>query len=352
MVQSQERERGERRRHCRRVASRLYIVAGVLLAMAAVGHAQEVREMTGGKDHPAVSRFKGAVLVARSENPFERITVGTGPLRGFDRKAGRLAATKEDTVEGRVARLLYIGPPSTTALEVYRNYEQALGRNGFTRLYACGPADCGGGATHALSHLESIPYPKEQLPFGKARFNANQSFYVVARGGTDAAPLWVLVMIGSYERSGSSANGLPAVYQLVIEPRSTSLGNVTVDADAISKALSQSGKVALYGLYFDSDSATLKPESGPQLEQVAAFLSANPRISVLVVGHTDAQGSFDMNLQLSERRAAAIVAALTSRHGIAAARLTPKGVGMLAPVASNRDDAGRARNRRVEIVER
>lgn len=331
---------------------RTVAVACLLLASAQVTHAQEVRELAGGGDHPAVSRFRGAILVARSENPFERVVVATGPLRKFDQAAGRLSAATEEVVEGRTIRHLYVAPPSTTALEIFRNYQQALGRDGFTRVYACGPADCGANATHALNHQNSIPYPKDQLVFGKARFNANDSFYLVARGGTDAAPLWVLVMIGSYQRSGSSSNGLPAIYQLLIEPRSASLGNVTVDADAMSKALAQSGKVALYGLHFDSNSATLKPESEPQLAQVAAFLKANPKVSVLVVGHTDSQGSIEANVQLSERRAATIVNALAARHGIAAARLSAKGVGMLAPVASNRDEAGRARNRRVEIVER
>lgn len=334
-------------------------LSAILIAVAiaclplfgSVAHAQEVRELASAKDHPAVSRFKGATLVAQSENPFERVVVATAALRDFDRQTGRLVARSEQVVEGATRRYLYIGPSTTTSLEVYRNYEQALGSAGFKRLYGCGPADCGAGATHALAHERLVPYPQQPV-FGKARFKFNESFYLVARGGTDAAPLWVLVMIGQYQRSGSTSDGLPAVYQLVIEPRATALGNVTVDADAMGKALARSGKVALYGLYFDTGSAALKPESAPQLEQIAAFLKANARTSVLVVGHTDSQGSLDANVQLSERRAAAVVNALTSRHGVDAARLVGRGVGMLSPVASNRDDAGRASNRRVEIVER
>jgi outer membrane protein OmpA-like peptidoglycan-associated protein len=73
---------------------------------------------------------------------------------------------------------------------------------------------------------------------------------------------------------------------------------------------------------------------------------------VVVTGHTDSQGGFDHNVDLSRRRAAAIVAILTRDFGIAPARLTPFGAGMAAPVSTNENDAGRAQNRRVEIVRR
>ena len=68
------------------------------------------------------------------------------------------------------------------------------------------------------------------------------------------------------------------------------------------------------------------------------------------VGHTDNVGAFDYNVGLSERRAAAVVKALTTTHGIAAARLQPAGVGMPAPVGPNDNEDGRAKNRRVELV--
>ena len=72
---------------------------------------------------------------------------------------------------------------------------------------------------------------------------------------------------------------------------------------------------------------------------------------MLIVGHTDGQGGFDYNLSLSQRRAQAVADALASGFGIAAVRITPAGAGMVAPVATNRTEDGRAKNRRVEIVE-
>jgi outer membrane protein OmpA-like peptidoglycan-associated protein len=125
---------------------------------------------------------------------------------------------------------------------------------------------------------------------------------------------------------------------------------VVVSADQIRKSLADTGKVVFYGIYFDTDKAVLKPESGPTLEQMAKFLKANAAAKVFVVGHTDNQGALDRNQKLSRERAAAVVAALAASHGIAKERMVADGVGPLAPVAANDAEAGRARNRRVEMV--
>jgi outer membrane protein OmpA-like peptidoglycan-associated protein len=125
---------------------------------------------------------------------------------------------------------------------------------------------------------------------------------------------------------------------------------VTADAGALAADLAATGKAAVYGIYFDTGKAEVKPESRPALEQIAAVLVRDPSLRLHVVGHTDAIGDVAMNLKLSQARAEAVVKELTTRHGVAAARLRPAGVGPLAPAASNRDEAGRARNRRVELV--
>jgi OOP family OmpA-OmpF porin len=123
-----------------------------------------------------------------------------------------------------------------------------------------------------------------------------------------------------------------------------------LDAPALQKALQSDGKVALYGVYFDTDKATLKPESKAQLDQMAQLLKTAPALKVFIVGHTDNQGQFAHNQELSQQRADAVVKALSSQYGIAAGRLSGKGVASLAPVASNDAEPGRAKNRRVELV--
>jgi outer membrane protein OmpA-like peptidoglycan-associated protein len=128
-------------------------------------------------------------------------------------------------------------------------------------------------------------------------------------------------------------------------------GQVKVlDAGAMQKALAESGKVAIYGVYFDTDKADIKSESKEELDQMAKLLKSDGSLKVHVVGHTDNAGTLAHNEALSQQRADAVVKALTGQYHIDAKRLDAHGVASLAPVASNDDDAGRARNRRVELV--
>ena len=125
---------------------------------------------------------------------------------------------------------------------------------------------------------------------------------------------------------------------------------VTVDANAMAKEIAATGHVAVYGIHFDTNRADLKPESDAALEEIAKLLKLDPNLKLLVVGHTDNVGGYDANMTLSDRRAAAVFQALTSKHGIPAVRLRAVGVGMAAPVAPNETEEGRAKNRRVELV--
>jgi len=123
-----------------------------------------------------------------------------------------------------------------------------------------------------------------------------------------------------------------------------------VKADGLDKGLSADGKVALYGIFFDTGKADIKPESTPQLEEMAKLLTHAPKLQVFIVGHTDNQGGVDGNLALSLRRAQAVVATLVKDYKIDTARLSARGVANFSPLASNDADAGRAKNRRVELV--
>ncbi len=95
----------------------------------------------------------------------------------------------------------------------------------------------------------------------------------------------------------------------------------------------------------------MKPESEPTLREISRLLSANPALRLHVVGHTDSVGTVDYNMDLSRRRAEAVVQALTSDYGVSSGRLRAAGVGPLAPAAPNTTEEGRAKNRRVELVE-
>jgi len=126
--------------------------------------------------------------------------------------------------------------------------------------------------------------------------------------------------------------------------------DVTLDA-AMAQGLDNVGSVAVYGIYFDTGKSEIKPESEPALTEIAKLLTQNAALKVLIVGHTDMVAGLASNMKLSQARAQAVVSELTTKHGIAAARMTPMGVGPCAPVASNKTEDGRAKNRRVELVE-
>ncbi len=125
-----------------------------------------------------------------------------------------------------------------------------------------------------------------------------------------------------------------------------------VTSSQMRDSIERTGSVALYGLQFEFDSAGLTDASDATVAEIAVFLGENPELTVFVVGHTDDQGALEYNERLSGERAAAVVRALVTRHGIDPGRLSSRGIGPLAPIASNATEAGRARNRRVEIVRR
>jgi OmpA-OmpF porin, OOP family len=137
---------------------------------------------------------------------------------------------------------------------------------------------------------------------------------------------------------------------VVVEPAAMQTGNVTASLEQMRSGLQAEGKIALYGLFFDTGKADVKPESKPQLEEMAKLLKADPGLRVFIVGHTDNQGTLDLNVALSQRRAEAVAAALVAQHGIDAKRLIARGVANVSPLASNVGEPGRAKNRRVELV--
>jgi outer membrane protein OmpA-like peptidoglycan-associated protein len=126
---------------------------------------------------------------------------------------------------------------------------------------------------------------------------------------------------------------------------------VVANAAAFSSDIKATGHAAVYGIRFDTGKAEVKPESESALQEVAKLMAGDPQLKLLVVGHTDGIGSLESNMKLSQARADAVVKALSTKHGIAAARLKAQGAGPIAPIASNRTEEGRAKNRRVELVE-
>jgi outer membrane protein OmpA-like peptidoglycan-associated protein len=138
-------------------------------------------------------------------------------------------------------------------------------------------------------------------------------------------------------------------YDLTIVESQTMQQEVVADAKVMRNDLASTGRTIVHGIYFDTASAAIKPESEPALAEMVKLLNGSPALKVYIVGHTDSVGSLESNLKLSSDRAASVVKAITAR-GVAASRLKSAGVGPYSPVASNDTDEGKAKNRRVELV--
>jgi OOP family OmpA-OmpF porin len=333
----------------------LWAVSLAVLPVLSV-QAQSRIDVAGGADHPLISRYAGSWLIGwRKVNFAEAKPLAT--LTDDIAKTQKL--DKALTVEGELTELFYVSPQGRTALEVQHNYEEALKKAGAELVYSCKEDDRGchrrGGPAVQLLLDGVVPRPQQVQPGGHGRAYAafgsglRLAVFKLAKGGADT---WITVYsvdsgnrIKEFEKSA-------ATYLQIVQSKAPDMGQVQVfDATQIGKGLAAEGKIALYGIYFDTGKAELKPESATQLAEMAKLLKANTSMRVFIVGHTDNQGAFDANLSLSQKRAEAVIAALNKQHGIDAKRLAARGAANISPVASNASDAGRARNRRVELVE-
>ena len=140
-------------------------------------------------------------------------------------------------------------------------------------------------------------------------------------------------------------------YELSIVEKGAMKQEVSADAKQMAEGIGATGHVALYGIYFDFNKADIKPASEPAIGEIAKLLTKNPGLKVFIVGHTDNVGNVGFNMKLSQARADAVKKALITKYKVRPQSMEAFGVGQLAPVASNKTEDGRAKNRRVELVE-
>lgn len=255
--------------------------------------AQNETDIEGSRDHPLFTRMPGYFISSYEVKEFDRVT--SAYLSGED-----------ENWEGKVTRLGYdvkTGAVQASMLQIGRNYENAVKRVGGKILVSEGRVVeakilKGGGITYI--HAEA--------------FNDGRNYGIT-----------------------------------VVETKPMKQ-DVVADASALSADIAATGKAAVYGIYFDTGKSVVKSESNPSLEEIAKLLKQQAALTLYVIGHTDNVGALDYNLKLSADRADAVVKALVAR-GIAASRLKAGGVGPYCPVASNRSEDGKAKNRRVELVE-
>ena len=245
----------------------------------------------GCKDHPLLSRMPNFVLGNCTESDFD--------LHEFSSDAGSIP------VEGKKTLINYFlkeGSKAPSVLAIIRNYTNAMKKIGGEIVYES--------AWRAT--LKLIRGPPE---------------------------IWVGVDVVAADQ-----------YTLVIVEKGDMEQQVVATAEGMTSDITTLGHTALYGIYFDTGKADLKPESGAALTEIARMLKQDPALKIWVVGHTDNVGALPGNIALSLARAESVVKELTAGQGVDAAQLAAQGVGSLSPVGSNTTEEGRALNRRVELV--
>jgi len=317
-------------------------LAATLIAASANAQTALPPDAPGSRDHALVGRYEGSRLSTYQQQDFAPKTLLNQTLSGASRY--KLDPANTTTREGRVTQMAYQAPTGRSSLEVFRNQVTRLTANGFRTVFTCEVAACVDDAKQA--RYMSLSWSDSGEPKIGADRNIRYALLERNQGGA-------LTTVSVRTAEHGAPNVGPRSVVVVVEAKSMETDRmVFVDAFAMQAAMTTNGRIALYGIQFDTDKAQIKPESKATLEEIAKFLRANPEIALVVTGHTDAQGAFDYNVALATRRATAVVAALVQQYGIAAARLTPFGAGMAAPMASNDDEPGRSKNRRVELVKR
>ncbi len=326
-----------------------YLVMAFAFQLSGFLSAQEARiDLPGAQDHPLIKRFTGSWLAGYRADAFSQ---GVFPVSD---KVDKDKLVEPVVIEGKVFKLHYIAPTGKSTLEVHRNYEQALQAAGFVQKYACQLAACsnvffalslGDGAKWADGAIVS-PDKKNRYQASAAPSyeEAHLSYGTITKNGS-LVHVMIYTSVAAFKITESAYT-----YIQIAEPKAMQTGQVSVDTNALKAGIEADGKIALYGVYFDTGKSVVKPESKMQMDEIAKLMQSQPSLKLIIVGHTDNQGTIESNLVLSQQRAEAVSQFLILNNKIPANRLIARGVANYSPVATNISEAGRAKNRRVELV--
>ncbi|MBE0454951.1 OmpA family protein [Roseovarius autotrophicus] len=273
----------------------------------------------------------GAERTAEVIREADTIHLPSGPFAGGAVPRLRL----DGRITSRAWRIPERGQGTLARLAPLR---EALEKTGWEVVFDCAAEGCGG---------FDFRFATPVLPAPAMFVNLFDYRYLLARRSEEHAMLFVS---RAGERAyvqlthvGPAGTGAPPA---VSEPEPGS----APEADDLAARLRAHGHVMLAGLDFASGAAALGPGPHADLAALARFLAETPDARIALVGHTDSVGGLEPNIALSQARAEAVRARLIQDHGTDAARIEARGVGYLAPIASNATPEGREANRRVEVV--
>ncbi len=292
-----------------------------------------------GKDHPLISRFEGSSMVFEQSFKWDSYVL---PISKIKVVGGAKDWSKKIEMEGQINRIQYTTDKENNPAFVYANYLSALKKAGWEILFS------GSGDEELGNESYEWQFYMFQEGLGLEKFGSKYNF----RGGEYA------YIATKYEEGNCSyfaaiyiveKDDFTLINQDIIKVENPNTGLVTVKL--LTEKLDKKGHLILDGVYFKTGSFSLTEQSVPALRNIADYLNAHKSKKFFIVGHTDNTGEFLANKALSENRAKAVMNELVTKYGVDKNQLKAYGISSLAPVTSNSTDKGRAKNRRVEIVQ-
>lgn len=320
-------------------------VLGPILGLTAAVMPAVADDRIGTADHPLLARYPGFEIREQGVVEYDQADIILGPLMQNDDGSKSLALQR---VEGKVHDTLYFQDgKAVSQLQVFRNYENALRKLGAEILFSCMRQDCFQLNSEGNGTFLQVYLNENGRVFNAILNNISAETGILTARVTNGDSLYHIQLAVSAD----DINEDRFINQSIIESAVMDVEKVAIgSADEIDQMISASGKAVLDGIYFDHDQATIRADSATTLAAITAYLKQNANRRFFVVGHTDGSGAYDYNVRLSAERAAAVVSALLE-SGVSESQLRSVGVGPVAPAAPNRNDAGLADNRRVELVE-
>ncbi|MCI2395509.1 OmpA family protein [Aliiroseovarius sp. N1F302] len=274
----------------------------------------------------------------RAEQAQNMARVGLAVAR-FDGETVPTIAT-----EGQVIRQVWkVDGTSQTSFQILIALREQLLEQGFDILLQCQSVSCGGfDFRFEVGHFKApdIFVDLGDYHYLSARKDDHFISLLVSRSYEDA--FIELLQVDPAGSTGESASAKPAP-AAPTEARAQPVGPIGI-------TLETTGRAVLKGLTFTTGSSDLADDDVPVLAELAKYLAQNPNRQIGLVGHTDAVGGLDGNVNLSRKRATSVKNSLVELYGADPAQLSAHGVGFLLPRASNLTDEGRKLNRRVEAV--
>lgn len=261
---------------------------------------------------------------------------------GFDEHHILSNDTLVEVIEGKIRRQFCLAPEGRSPYEIIKNYEKAISSKGGEIIHLTREADNWRQNNRFIRDL----FTKERISrlnhYGYMKLPGSAKDYITGKISTAEVDFFIAV---------AATRADDKVYFTLVTVEAEPMDMDMVTLDAINDGIAQKGRIAIYDIYFDTGKSEVKEESSRALDVIASYLKQNKDKKYLVVGHTDNTGSFDKNIELSQHRAQAVADILTTEYEISEEQLLPYGIGSTSPVFSNTKEEGKARNRRVEIVE-